>query len=294
MMTINSCPMCGSETFEQFLDCIDYTVSRETFSIRTCKTCSFQITTPRPANNEIAKYYQSEDYISHTNKAASLIDRIYLLARRYTLSWKLNLLHQYSTGTKTLLDYGCGTGAFLQYAQQHQWEITGIEPASDARKIAIQQTKATVHSSVNELGEHQINIITLWHVLEHVPDLNHTLQQLANTLEKNGTMFIAVPNYNSWDAKLYKEHWAGFDVPRHLWHFSQKTMAILASKNNLKIVKTIPMKLDAFYISLLSEKYKQNKVSIIGLAKAFVNGLRSNVHARNTTEYSSLIYVIKK
>jgi 2-polyprenyl-3-methyl-5-hydroxy-6-metoxy-1,4-benzoquinol methylase len=252
------------------------------------------LTNPRPEDDHISSYYQSQDYISHTNKASSLIDWIYLRARKYTLSWKLRIINTASSKSKTLLDYGCGTGAFLQYCQQHDWNVQGIEPSAEARSMASKIVGRNIVPDINQLTDLTYDVITLWHVLEHVPDLNGTIQKLKDKLTDNGTMFIAVPNHTSWDGKRYREHWAGYDVPRHLWHFSQSTMKTLFAKNDLKVVGILPMKLDAYYISLLSEKYKRQNTSVGGMITAFVNGFRSNLNANHNNEYSSLIYVIKK
>jgi 2-polyprenyl-3-methyl-5-hydroxy-6-metoxy-1,4-benzoquinol methylase len=294
MTTLTSCPLCGHQNLKPVLTCVDHTVSHETFTLTKCSNCNFLMTNPRPDDGVIGAYYKSEDYISHTNKAASLIDSIYLRARRYTLRWKLQILNNTNPKEKTLLDYGCGTGAFIHFLQQNNWNVNGIEPSDDARLIASNLTGREISSSIPQLTASTFNVITLWHVLEHVPNLDETIQQLRAKLDDNGTMFIAVPNHSSWEAKKYQSHWAGYDVPRHLWHFSQTTMNSLMTKNNLKIVNTIPMKLDAFYISLLSEKYKRQSSSLLGMIKAFLSGLRSNQDAKTNNEYSSLIYVIKK
>jgi 2-polyprenyl-3-methyl-5-hydroxy-6-metoxy-1,4-benzoquinol methylase len=298
MTTIESCPVCESKKFRPFISCIDFTVSRETFHIVQCESCSFTLTNPQPPQTDIGRYYQSDEYISHTNKASSLIDRIYLYARNYTLKWKLGLIDHATESDpaktqKRLLDFGCGTGAFIQYCRQNDWTVSGVEPSSQARQLA-QRDNPNVFESLNQCTENTYDIITLWHVLEHVPNLDITLQQLKEKLSVNGTMFIAVPNYKSWDGNHYNSYWAGYDVPRHLWHFSQSTMTLLLQKNNLNLVATIPMKLDAFYICLLSEKYKTGKMSIASMAVAFMKGLKSNWTAKKNNEYSSLIYVIRK
>lgn len=297
MTIITECPVCNHKEFRPFLQCQDYTVSRETFQLNQCQHCLFIITSPRPDSNDIGSYYISDDYISHTNQAASLIDRIYLLARKYTLNWKLKLINQYALNApgKSLLDYGCGTGAFINHCRNHGWKTTGVEPSASAREMAsAHSSDDTVHANLTEITESHFDAITLWHVLEHVQDLDQTLQKLRSLLKENGTMFIAVPNHMSWDGNLYKDFWAGYDVPRHLWHFSQSTMNLLLQKNNLKLLHTIPMKLDAFYISLLSEKYRRKKSSLSGMIKAFFNGINSNQRARKNNDYSSLIYVVKK
>jgi SAM-dependent methyltransferase len=254
------------------------------------------VTSPRPLNDNLGKYYLSEDYISHTDKPASIIDRIYVFARSFALQWKVKLVTQELQGNKNLLDYGCGTGNFLKAAHQAGWTITGVEPSTIARIAAQRNTGAQVSDNLEDLKEKRFSTITLWHVLEHVPDLNETLSNLKDLLEENGTLFIAVPNHASHDAKRYKNHWAGYDVPRHLWHFTPDNMQKLVSRHGLKLKRTVPMKLDAYYVSMLSEKYKNNqKLGPIQMIRAFFAGWRSNAHAyAGTGNFSSLIYILTK
>lgn len=295
MIHVTSCPICGNNTFQDIFSCKDYTVSHESFKLIKCQQCHFLITSPRPDDNVLGKYYLSEDYISHTNEAKSIIDKVYLVARNYTLAWKRKLILTYTNQVQSkLLDYGCGTGAFIQATAQDGWKAFGIEPSNEARAEAKKVTQSKVYQSLTEIDNHTFDAITLWHVLEHVSDLNNLLQKLKSILSENGTMFIAVPNHSSWDGEKYKEHWAGYDVPRHLWHFSHETMKKLVENNGLRLEEVIPMKLDSFYISLLSEKYRKGNTTITGMLKAFMNGLKSNILAKRNGQYSSLIYIVKK
>lgn len=297
MTVINACPLCGNNQLKPFLTCTDYTVSRETFELKECSACRFVMTTPRPDDNVIGSYYQSDDYISHANKASSLVDHIYLIARTFTLNWKLKLLNKHtlhSDTQKKLLDYGCGTGEFLKNCQDNHWNISGVEPSANARAQAVTLTKASIAESINDLKEQEFDAITLWHVLEHIPDLNAILQQLKSRLKKGGTIFIAVPNHKSWDGKHYQQHWAGYDVPRHLWHFSSENMKQLLQNNSLHLQQILPMKLDAFYISLLSEKYRNSRAGLATMISATLSGIKSNLLGKKTGEFSSLIYIIKK
>ncbi|RAW03166.1 class I SAM-dependent methyltransferase [Pseudochryseolinea flava] len=294
MKRIIECPVCSGAEFKHVDNCIDYTVSSEQFTIEACKACGFILTNPQPDSANLANYYISQDYISHTNKANSIIDRLYLIARQYTLRWKKNIIHRNSSG-RDLLDFGCGTGSFIQYMQTQGWNTFGFEPSPAARKIAQHITHNDVFSDIAELNESMFDVITLWHVLEHVPDLNQTIETLKKHLSTNGIILIAVPNHDSPDRKKYKANWAAYDVPRHLWHFNQHSLQHLFLKHGLRIVKTIPMKLDSYYISLLSEKYKNgNKSSFFHLPKAFIAGLMANISASRSNNYSSLIYIIKK
>lgn len=290
MITVTSCPICDHINFVPFLVCTDYTVSQEKFQLVKCSTCNFVITTPRPNNEELGKYYQSADYISHTSKANSIIDKLYLIARSFTLKRKQRLAAKLQPKRGKLLDVGCGTGDFLNTCNTDGWNVRGVEPGDVPREIARQKGINTV-TSLDEV-EGSFNLITLWHVLEHVPDLSKTLSKLYNLLEDNGTLLIAVPNHTSLDASIYKEEWAGYDVPRHLWHFNQQNMEQLLRKNNFSLQKTLPLTLDAFYVSLLSETYR--KAGIAKFINAFFAGLRSNLAATKTNQYSSIIYVVKK
>jgi SAM-dependent methyltransferase len=256
-----------------------------------CTNCDFTLTNPRPDQNSIAKYYQSDKYISHTGGSKSLFDNIYVFARTITLGWKLKLIESRKP-KGNILDYGCGTGEFLEHLKKNGWEITGVEPSDEARKKSTDLLQATIHSGIEKIGNKKFDVITLWHVLEHIHDVNEKLQSLNSLLKEDGIIFIAVPNHQSPDGKRYGEHWAGYDVPRHLWHFSKDTMKKLLGNNGFEIIDISPMKLDAFYVSLLSEGYKnkeQNK--IMSGAKAIWSGLTSNFAASKDTNHSSLIYI---
>ncbi len=288
---VEACPVCKQKLFKSFLTCKDYTASGESFHVEQCVNCGFTITNPRPPEAQAGKYYQSDSYISHTSAAAGIMDYIYLIMRKFTLIWKYNLIkHQLST--KTLLDMGCGTGNFLNYCVKSGVDAYGVEPSLDAQAIA--RNKHIVQS-LDDLPDSKFNVITLWHVLEHIYNLEGILSQLKTRLAENGTIFIAVPNRESFDADHYKELWAGYDVPRHVWHFSKKDMIALMEKEGLKVKEIIPMKLDAFYVSMLSEKNSNNgKLPLTSTIRAILNALKSNRKAKTEMNYSSLIYLIQK
>jgi 2-polyprenyl-3-methyl-5-hydroxy-6-metoxy-1,4-benzoquinol methylase len=290
MNEMPQCPICNGQTFTEKARTKDYTVTGELFTIMQCSLCGLGITVPRPDTNKLALYYLSDEYISHSGKSNSIIDSIYLLARNYTLQWKHRIISRI-TNQRRLLDYGCGTGEFLNFMKNKEYQVYGVEPSDLARAKASALLMQPVESSLhNTAGVY--DIITLWHVLEHVPDLNEKLMALSEKLASDGVIIIAVPNINAWESKYYNTFWAAFDTPRHLWHFSKKSIETLLRKNHLKLIDTIPMKLDAFYISLLSEKYKhENKQNFIGMIRAFFIGLSSNTKAAKSGEYSSLIYI---
>jgi 2-polyprenyl-3-methyl-5-hydroxy-6-metoxy-1,4-benzoquinol methylase len=295
MTELSQCPACGESLFTPYLTCTDYTVSHETFNIVQCTNCKFTFTNPTPEISKLSDYYESPTYVSHTARPKTFLDRIYVLARTQTIKWKTRLIKKYNANNQiSLLDYGCGTGDFLTYCKHIGWNVNGIEPSTSARQIATSKSGQTIYPDIEQMPSIQFDIITLWHVLEHVPDLHTLIENLARSLKQTGTIFIAVPNRNSWDAKHYKSNWAAYDVPRHLWHFTHQDMQKIMTAHSLNVVSTIPMKLDAYYVSLLSEKYQNNKLRPLTIIKSVLTGLRSNISGNTTSEYSSHIYVIKK
>ena len=270
----------------------DHSVSGEKFQLLLNKEFGFLETTPQPSLEKLSSYYESEDYISHTNSKRNLFEKAYHIIRNISLKRKLKLINSFQSEEKKMLDIGCGTGAFLKTAKDNGWQVSGIEPNEKARAIA----NESCHDSVFDVEELELiksesfDVITLWHVLEHLPNLEQQVSSFKKLLKPNGTLVIAVPNFKSYDALYYKNYWAAFDVPRHLWHFSKESISKLFKKENMKVIKTLPMVFDSFYVSLLSEKYKRN---FLKLLPAFFIGLRSNLKAKRSGEYSSLIYVIK-
>ena len=293
MKVLTECPVCRHSDFKPLFTCEDHTVSHETFQLTTCEHCGLVMTNPRPDDDQLEKYYQSDAYISHSNKTFTITDRVYKVARAFTLNWKYKLIHRHAvTSPQSVLDFGCGTGSFLRTCKERGMNISGVEPSEGARRLAVKATGADIAASLDNITD-RYDVITLWHVLEHVSDFNDTILQLKSKLAENGTIFIAVPNLNSLDAKTYKQHWAGYDVPRHLWHFSIHTMGRILSQNQLRVTDIIPMKLDSFYVSMLSEKYRDPNARG-SLVNAVFQGLNSNRAAKKTGEYSSLIYTARK
>lgn len=275
-----------------FLTVKDHSVSGEEFQLIQNSKYGFLETTPQPSSGKLPEYYKSEDYISHTDSKRNLFEKVYHLVRTFSLKKKLSLINSFSSEEKKLLDIGCGTGDFLETAKQNNWTVSGIEPNEEARQIANKKTNQSVFETEQLLKfeSHSFDVITLWHVLEHLPNLEDQIKVFKKLLKSNGTLIIAVPNYKSYDAKHYKKFWAAYDVPRHLWHFNKRSISKLVSEHSFKVEKVKPMWFDSFYVSMLSEKYKTGKMNLI---KGFLIGLLSNIKAIQSKEASSLIYIIK-
>jgi 2-polyprenyl-3-methyl-5-hydroxy-6-metoxy-1,4-benzoquinol methylase len=288
---IDRCPLCSKEAIVNHLICTDYQVTGESFAITKCVQCGFLFTNPRPTATSIQKYYDSPEYISHSDAVHSLKDRIYRIVRTYNTKAKLHIIHGLGTGT-TLLDYGCGTGNFLHACKNEGWTVDGLEPNPIARQKSADLLQQHIFANHTEIENKRWDLITLWHVLEHIHELNATIAWLKKSLFKNGRLILALPNANSPDAKHYKEKWAGYDVPRHLYHFTPETTKDLLHRHDLKIKKILPMHFDAYYVSLLSEK-GQN--TLLNYLRGFLYGYKSNAYAKkHPLSYSSLIYIAGK
>ena len=293
MILLDNCPLCSGINLLKKLECIDHTTSKEKFTIVSCETCEFTFTNPRPKDNLLGKYYKSDMYISHTNNSKGLFNWMYHTVRKYAIGTKLNLLKKTSKN-KNHLDIGCGTGEFLNACKNAGYNTKGIEPSELAREQAINNFKLSVSEDTNlgQFQENQFDSISMWHVLEHVQLLNKTIEDFNRILSKNGKVIIAVPNHESWDAKYYRDFWAGWDIPIHLWHFSKLSIEKLFHKYNFKLVEKKPMLFDSFYVSLLSEEFKTGKKNFVN---GFIIGLISNVIGIFTKRgCSSIIYVFEK
>jgi SAM-dependent methyltransferase len=295
MIHYSNCPVCLSESIIEEFSAEDNTVSHEMFSIWKCNTCSVRFTQDIPEQDVIGKYYQSDSYVSHSDTKRGFINAMYHHVRNYTLNLKRKLVEK-EVGTQSgdILDIGCGTGAFLNNMKNAGWSVTGLEPDETAKAKAFELYKINPQqpSSLFQLEGKTYDAITLWHVLEHVHQLDDYMQQLKKILKDKGAIFIAVPNHTSNDAGYYKEKWAAYDVPRHLYHFSPNSMEVLLQRHGMKLKKIKPMWFDSFYVSMLSEKIKTGKNNII---KALIRGGVSNLQTvLNRRKCSSLIYIITK
>lgn len=294
-LELKECPLCHGKNVTIRFSCEDHTTTHEEFQLSECQDCTFIFTNPQPDESSIGKYYESPEYISHSESNKSLFDKVYTYLREAALKWKRGIITSNQPIGRKLLDVGCGTGNFLQHMKMHGWETTGVEPSESAASKARAKKVGSIFQSIDQIANQKYDVITLWHVLEHLHEPKKKLESLKGLLEENGTIIIAVPNRESFDAKYYKNYWAAYDVPRHLWHFSQENMKSILNETGFSLTATHPMKLDSFYVSLLSESYKnKNRSKILNAVNALRIGLLSNFKARKNKNYSSLIYVANK
>ena len=295
MEELKNCPACKGTQYTFLRKCKDFTVSGKHFNLVECSTCKLIFTNPRPDASSIGKYYESSEYISHSNSKKGIVNQLYQIVRSYSLKNKLKLINNLGTTSKQILDIGCGTGEFLAVCKENGWKTVGIEPNDKARSQAVENWGLSVfpesHLDLLENNE-GLSVISMWHVLEHVHSLDERLIQISALLSSSGYFVVAVPNKESWDAKYYSDLWAAFDVPRHLYHFSPSVIKTLVGKYGFEHITSMAMKFDSFYVSMLSEKHKTGKQSLL---KALFIGLWSNIKASgNPEKYSSVIYIFKK
>ena len=288
------CPICSSTNIGLTLATEDYSISKDAFEIYACKDCSFHFTQNAPSPMAIGPYYKSDVYISHSDTKEGLVNRLYHTARDLMLKKKRRLVEKLTTG-KRLLDIGSGTGYFLNHMNENGFKVVGVEIDDSARAATLKNFKIKVNPPAtlleSKLSE-KVDVITLWHVLEHLHDMDGYMQSMHQQLADDGVVLIAVPNHTSYDAQHYGKHWAAYDVPRHLWHFSPKTVSKLAEKNGFNVVGQKRLPLDPFYNSLLSEKYQSSKLSLIfGGIIGLISLLVSYVNPSRST---SPIYILKK
>ncbi len=292
--TLNQCPICASPLGSKRTDIVDHSISHEVFHVTDCPSCGFRLTNPRPSQSSIGRYYQSDTYISHTNSSSTLQDRLYQYARRWALSQKHAIVRSYEPSGATL-DIGCGTGEFLGYLKRRGYLVQGVEPNDAAREQAISVHSLTVQGNLNQVSPYeQFRIVTLWHVLEHLPDPSATLKQIFALCAPHGLLVIAVPDRDSWDAEHYGDKWAAWDVPRHLSHFRRQDISKLLSRHGFQLVSKRRMWLDAAYVSILSEKYRGRSPGY-ALCWGIANGLRSNIASLlSGRPTSSTLFIARK
>ena len=288
----DKCPWCESENARLHLELKDLFLTKEPFKILECKECGLLYTTPRPNKDEFGRYYKSEEYYSHQENKEGFIPKVYEKVKSVNLKNKYGIATEGKEKGKAL-DIGCGVGDFLHTMEQHGWDCTGVEPSEDAKVIAKKRIKGQLLSSEEQenLPDSSFDIITMWHVLEHVDDIRWQIQQLHRLCKPGGRIIIALPNYKSYDGQYYKAEWAAYDVPRHLNHFNKETLIKILKESGLRHVKTEKLVWDAYYISYMSEKYRKHSIPLL---RGAFRGLVSNCKARKTGEWSSLVYVFER
>lgn len=286
------CISCEGTQLSLYLKTKDYFLTKEEFELYKCESCGMVLTSPVPSEKEIERYYKSAEYLSHNSNRKTLTSLVYKFVRKINIKRKFKLINSFNTGS-TILDYGCGSGHLLEYFKKKGWKIYGVETNALAQVTASKLNNINISENLDTVfaKENSLDVITLWHVLEHIHNLNEVVNKLSILLNKSGILIIAVPNINSPDSKVFGEFWAGLDVPRHLYHFNAESMEQFLSKHNFKIISALPMKFDAFYVSLLSNKYQGGKFPYF---YAIIEGYKSNRRARKNNNYSSMIFVAQK
>lgn len=292
---IRHCPLCGSRHIEEAFVCVDRYASGETFHVCRCTGCGFRFTGDAPVEAEIGRYYESPDYISHTDTERGLMNTVYHWVRSYMLRRKAELVERLGGRTcGRLLDIGSGTGYFADAMTRRHWRADTIEKSAAARGIARQKfgLDTWTEDAYATIADGTYDVITLWHVMEHIERINDLWSGLHRWLKDDGLLLVAVPNCGSYDAQYYKEDWAAYDVPRHLWHFTPDTMERFAGKWGFRLTAVRPMPFDAFYVSMLTEQH-------LGRRMSFVRGMLTGTGAwlaslRDKRKSSSLIYAFEK
>ncbi|MDD3739099.1 MAG: class I SAM-dependent methyltransferase [Lentimicrobiaceae bacterium] len=293
MKTIEKCPICNNNKLSEWLKTKDYFLTDEEFVITQCESCGFKFTNPQPEEENLYKYYETENYISHSQKNQSgIISKLYNFVKIFNTKSKYKTIKKY-IDKGSLLDIGAGNGYFANYMKTKNWQVDGVEPNITARKYAQDNFLIELKDEdfLDETEHKKYDVITMWHVLEHVSKLSERITQISRLIKNNGKIFIAVPNINSKDAEFYKKYWAGLDTPRHLWHFSEKDIKNLLQNTDLQLIKTKGLKFDSFYISIMSEKNINKKGNIF---RAIYIGLISNLFYAKKRGYSSMIYILAK
>lgn len=294
-LTINACPLCGGAHLKRAMTCTDFYASGEQFDLYTCEDCGFTFTQGVPVEAEIGRYYETPDYISHSDTKKGVMNSVYHWVRGYMLKRKARLVaHKAHRKTGRLLDIGTGTGYFADTMKRGGWQVEAIEKNAHARAFAKEHFGLEVKpdTALKDFEPDSFDVITLWHVMEHLEPLNEVWETLNSLLTEKGVLIVAVPNCSSYDARKYGAYWAAYDVPRHLWHFTPGTIQQLGSKHGFILAERHPMPFDAFYISMLTEKNMRHSCPFV---RGMITGTLAWLHALVKKERSSsMIYVFRK
>jgi 2-polyprenyl-3-methyl-5-hydroxy-6-metoxy-1,4-benzoquinol methylase len=294
---VESCPLCKGVELVLCHKSTDSLVSGDLFSVYKCTSCDFHVTSPRPTSGSVGSYYNSASYVSHNDVAKGWIPKIYRVVRDIMIRHKLRIVGRYkekAPGKNNMLDVGCGTGEFLLKSKKMGYNTTGFEPDINASETASNKGLSiiTKEDRLNELSPNYFDVVTLWHVLEHMYHPKDKIEVLEKILSDNGIMIVAIPEYKSFDGGYYKQNWAGWDLPRHVYHYNESTLTRLMDELNFKLIGKHSLMFDSFYISLLSEK---NLNTRLGTIRAIIIGFLSNIMAIfSSYPFSSQIYVFKK
>lgn len=262
----------------------DYFLSKEKFFVQKTSTPGVLETSPKPKS--IKKYYASSKYLSH-NKEKTLFAWVYFFFKKISIASKVRTIKSFKKNFISLLDYGAGDGFFVHSLRQKKIDAVGYDPF-------FKYNEKGMYNDPNFFKKNNLNkfdIITMWHSLEHTQSYSQALENAKSMLSDKGVLIVACPNYKSFDSEYYKRYWAGYDVPRHLWHFSPKGMRVVFSSLGFELLKTKGMFWDPFYVSMVSEKYKSSKLWFI---KGFFVGLASCLASIFNKNPSSVVYVAKK
>jgi len=265
----------------------DYLISNERFVIKEVKNGLLK-TTPNISDSEIYKYYSSGDYLSH-NRSVSFLSLIYTFASKYMLKRKADLISKYINTGDCFLDFGCGIGELVLKMKSRGFVSCGVENNLNAYNACLKKNISVFKDLISLKSK--FNLISCWHSLEHLSDFTTTLSMFNKLINKNGYLIVAVPNHESFDSKYYGKFWAGYDVPRHRFHFNKDALIRIVEDSNFEMIDSSPMFLDAFYISILSEKYKKNFFSFF---KGVLIGTVSTFSYLITKNASSHYFVFKK
>lgn len=294
-LTIDSCPLCRCSRLEHAMKCKDFYVSGEEFELMKCTSCGFLFTQHPPVEAEIGAYYETPDYVSHSDTRKGLMNKIYHQVREQMLVRKAKLINQVTGKTSgRLLDIGAGTGYFANTMQQQGWEVEAVEKSEQARLFAKTHFDLEIleEGALADFDDKAFDVITLWHVMEHLEQINETWERLSRLLTDDGVLVVALPNCKSYDARRYGAHWAAYDVPRHLWHFTPSTIQQFGNKHGFILTAQFPMPFDGFYVSILSERYKRHYFSFVRGMIAGGIGWMQSLSKREKS--SSIIYIFRK
>lgn len=288
---MNNCPVCHNETLRPLFKSVDYSHTQEEFEVLICSSCSFKVTKDAPTADKIGPYYESEDYVSHSDTQKGLFFKVYHVVRNYMLGKKAKMLPSGGSSNE-LLDIGCGTGYFLNHMKGKGWNVLGLEQDAKARQYGKEKFSLDVRDpkELFKLELKKYTAVSMWHVLEHVHELDRYIESIKAILSDKGQFIVAVPNNDSLDAKHYGKYWAAWDLPIHLWHFNPKSMSVLMERHGFKIKAMKRLPFDSFYVSILSEKYKGGN-SIMGMIWGGLSYLKAFFDRKKC---SSVVYIMEK